>query len=162
MTRALVMCGCGNDLKSRVKRYYELRMPIEISTHGFEERSPTAPTPNVTIGAWVKVGLCNERFWCRARAFQPNGTLLGTVANDLVNTALRDGDAIVVQLNHVLEVATMNEFMQFNALVASHSGSETAAAMAWYGARASMGAGVKARPGAVLLAAGQKGVKGDN
>ena len=73
----------------------------------FELRDAMRPKPEVRLGTWVKVGHRNERFWCRVRAIRGDGSVVGIVDNDLVNSSWRRGDEVVFQQSHVLEVAEL-------------------------------------------------------
>ena len=107
---------------------------MTLPLHSFEERSKTAATPRVAVGEWVKIGIANERFWCRVCGIEADDSLRVEVQNDLVRVPLRIGDRVGLQANHVLEVATESDRLEFSALAASLR-SDTRAALQWHNAR---------------------------
>lgn len=117
--------------------------------HSFEERGSDAVAPRVTVGTWVKVGLRHERFWCRVRAIEPDGTLQAEVENELINSPLRVGDRVCLQQRNVLEMATARD----RELFCSHAvalGSVTDAALEWYQSRGKVGEGATPKPNTTL------------
>ena len=82
----------------------------------FEERATGAVEPRVEQGMWVKVGLREERFWCKVLQKRLNGALLVTVENHLKLSSLRLGEQVVLQRCHVLETADLQEFLVFSQL----------------------------------------------
>ena len=69
-----------------------------------EKRPKSAARPLlVGPGAYVKVGMQGERFWCIIQRESADGSLLALVDNDLVKSPWNCGDEIAVQYNNVLE-----------------------------------------------------------
>ena len=98
--------------------------------------------PEVRLGSCVKVGHRNARFWCKVRAIRGDGSVVGIVDNDLVNSSWRRGDEVVFQQSHVLEVAEPCDALTFRSLAAA-LGSLSGAAKVW---REAEGVAVPARP----------------
>ena len=82
----------------------------------FEERATGTVQPRVEQGMWVKVGLREERFWCKVLQKRLNGELLVTVENYLKLSRLRLGEQVVLQPCHVLETADLQDFLVFSQL----------------------------------------------
>ena len=126
---------------------------MTLPLHSFEERSKTAATPRVAVGEWVKIGIANERFWCRVCGIEADDSLRVEVQNDLVRVPLRIGDRVDLQANHVLEVATESDRLEFSALAAS-LGSDTRAALQWHKTRNVSGHAATPKPHTALLVVG--------
>ena len=99
----------------------------------FGLRSDTEP--RVEPGDWVKVELTDghraeERFWCRVHQVRVDGTLVATVANDLLNSAHREGDAVLLRSSHVLDVAREADRLAF--VRAAAATGPVDAAIAWH------------------------------
>ena len=78
-----------------------------------EERTDGSE-PHVGIGAWVKVGLHGERFWCKVKRVRAeDGAFVATVDNNLQRSPYRCGDGIVLSRRHVLEVAGDEDRLQY-------------------------------------------------
>ena len=99
----------------------------------FGMRSDTEP--RVEPGDWVKVELrdghkTEERFWCRVHEVRADGTLVAAVANDLLNSAHRVGDAVLLRSSNVLDVAREADRLAFVSEAAAMGLVE--AAIAWH------------------------------
>ena len=99
----------------------------------------------MSVGCFVKVGVRGERFWCKVLNTSEDGKLHAVVDNDLLNSAWPRGHKLVIQHEHVLEVADVADQLSFEGLV-SKVGSKREAALTWHAMRVS--AGAAARPGA--------------
>ena len=82
---------------------------------GFEVR-PDGGEPHVCCGAWVKVALRGERFWCRVLREKSDGTFDATVENDLLRSPMKCGEEVVLDRRHVLEVADESDRLMFELL----------------------------------------------
>ena len=85
------------------------------------EELPERIQYRVEQGVWVKVGVLtsvgNERFWCRVIQVTPDRTrFLATVDNDPVHISLKCGDPIVLQPQHVLQMANLADMLSFTRL----------------------------------------------
>ena len=96
---------------------------------GLEKRADGIE-PRVECGMWVKVGLRAERFWCRLVTMCADGTFVARVDNNLVNSAYRCGDEIVIRSCNVLDTADVADLVAFRSLLASLG--PTGAAVAWH------------------------------
>ena len=114
-----------------------------LREHVFEVRDKRRLKPRVKAGTWAKLGLRNERFWCRVRVVRADGSFVGTLDNDLIRSSFQRGDEIVFQHSHVLEVAEPCDSWTFGSLPAA-LGSISEAAMGWRGVRAAEGVAAKA------------------
>ena len=85
----------------------------------FALRDARRSMPEVRLGSCVKVGHRNARFWCKVRAIRGDGSVVGIVDNDLVNSSWRRGDEVVFQQSHVLEVAEPCDALTFRSLAAA-------------------------------------------
>lgn len=115
----------------------------------FEERAAGAVQPRVEQGVWIKVGLNDERFWCKVLQKRLDGALLATVGNHLQLNSLRLGEEVVLQPCHVLETADerdMLTFVQLTGWLGLRSG-----ASFWREMRVKEGVGVSPKPGAVFV-----------
>ena len=101
--------------------------------HSFEERRGGSAEPNVQCGQWVKVGKHRERFWCCVTEVRADGSIVARVANDLLNSNYQYGDELVLQQWHVLEVASLADFLTFRCLAAELG--TVNAAVVWRGVR---------------------------
>ena len=97
-------------------------------------RDASLAKPHVHAGSFVKAGIRGERFWCRVESVRADGMLRATVDNDLLRSAWRRGHVLVLQHEHVLEVADVADQLSFKTLAATF-GSDREAALAWRGAR---------------------------
>ena len=79
------------------------------------------------------------------RAIRGDGSVVGIVDNDLVNSSWRRGDEVVFQQSHVLEVAEPCDALTFRSLAAA-LGSLSGAAKVWREGREAEGVAVPARP----------------
>ena len=93
----------------------------------FETREDSQRNVQVTVGCWVKVGACGERFWCRV--LQRSGdALTAVVDNELHEDApLRYGDVIELHTRNVLESVSESEVRAFNELVVALGDEDEAA-----------------------------------
>ena len=105
----------------------------------FEERTDGADAPRVTVGLFVKVGCCSERFWCRVTSVSADGEFVACVDNDLVvqHNPYRSGDQLVLHTCNVLETADLRECVRFRELAATLG--PMSGALAWQAARESEG-----------------------
>ena len=114
-----------------------------LRAHTFEERDASLPKLSVRKGAFVKVGVRQERFWCVVQHIGVD-TLSVVVDNDLLHSPWQRGHELIVQHRHVLEVADVADRLNFQALVVA-LGSKREAALVWRGVR--VAAGTAAQPG---------------
>ena len=108
-------------------------MPAALQTlrdNAFETRDRRKAAPNVQVGNYVKVGIRDERFWCRVSRERADGSLLAVVDNFLLRSPWRRGDEIVLQRSHILEAADLGDALMFRTLWTT-LGSASEAAMAW-------------------------------
>ena len=85
-----------------------------LRAHTFEARNATFPLPHVVRkDMFVKVGARGERFWCKVRSVG-DGTLRVIVERDLLWPR---GHELVIQHEHVLEVADATDGLTFQSLV---------------------------------------------
>ena len=69
------------------------KLPIPLR---LELRDERASPPRASPGDWIKVGLMQERFWCRVMTVQEDGVqIVATVENDLVSCPLRFRDQLL-------------------------------------------------------------------
>ena len=72
------------------------------------------------LGRFVKVGIRDERFWCKVESMtmSGDGKLHATVDNDLLRSAWRRGhkDKLVLQGEHVLASADVRDRLTFQRL----------------------------------------------
>ena len=116
---------------------------------GLEERSD-AIEPDVGIGAWVKVGLHGERFWCKVKRVRAeDGALVATVENNLWRSPYRCGDGIVLSRRNVLEVADDSDRLLYE-VVCAVLGDRRDAALQWHEVRAALGLSPPVAEGAVV------------
>ena len=118
--------------------------------HMFEERPKSAARPLVAPGAYVKVGLRGERFWCIVENESSDGALLALVDNDLVKSPWKCGDKIALQHINVLEKAEKADVLTLHSLVA-RLGSVGDAVIAWRDLRRASGVAVAPSPGTTYL-----------
>ena len=104
-----------------------------LRAHTFEERDASLPKLSVCKGAFVKVGVRQERFWCVVQHVGAD-TLRVVVDNNLLHSPWQRGHELVVQHRHVLEMADVADRLNFQALVAA-LGSKREAALVWRGMR---------------------------
>ena len=108
-----------------------------------------AATPNVDgaghsegcqRGDWVKICRNNERCWCRVvesrggNAASSARVLTAVTDNDLLNSDVRSGDRLEIDVGEILEVATAADKQQFIEM-ARATGSAATAALLWRDAR---------------------------
>ena len=115
-----------------------------LRAHTFEERDASLPQLPVRKGVFVKIGVRQERFWCRVQHVGTD-TLRVVVDNELLHSPWQRGHELVVQHRHVLEVADTTDFLTFSSLVDT-LGSQRRAAHVWRDARVVAGVGVSPRP----------------
>ena len=118
--------------------------------HMLEERPKSAARPLVAPGAYVKVGLRGERFWCIVENESSDGALLALVDNDLVKSPWKCGDKIALQHINVLETAKKADVLTLHSLVA-RLGSVGDAVIAWRDLRRASGVAVAPSPGTTYL-----------
>lgn len=111
-----------------------------------EERVGDSPQPRIDIGVWVKVGLCDERFWVRVVRWRTDGAFEASVENNLERSTLRVDDEVVVEMRHVLETADEHDALAFHRL-ACFLGPEKGA-LSWLAARSKHGVSAQAKPNA--------------
>ena len=114
-----------------------------LRAHTFEERDASLPKLSVRKGAFVKVGVRRERFWCRVKHVGVD-TLHVIVDNALMHSPWQRGHELVVQHRHVLEVADVTDRLNFQALVVA-LGSKREAARLWRDVRVAAGTAVRPR-----------------
>ena len=115
----------------------------------FEERAASAVQPRVEQGMWVKVGLNEERFWCKVLQKRLDGLLLVTVENCLQLNSLQLGEQVVLRSCHVLETAGPQDLILFKQL-ASAIGLQGGAGL-WREARVIDGVGITPKPNSVFV-----------
>ena len=116
----------------------------------FETRRNDATIPTVQKGTLIKVGCCDERFWCVVREAKSDERILAVVDNHLIRLPWRFGNLLYVKLDNVLETSEEEDGANFSALIDTHE-SISDAAMAWYAERVADGRTVKAAPSEVLI-----------
>ena len=121
-----------------------------LRAHLFEQRPRSTAQPSLGVGTWVKVGVRGERFWCRVKSMQGDGSLLGVLDNDLLKSSWRRGDELVLQRSHVLETAEPADGNTFRNLVAMF-GSVAEAAVVWRNLRMIECVAVKPKPGTMFV-----------
>ena len=85
----------------------------------FETRDAAIPLPCVVReGMFVKVGARGERFWCRVCSAGTE-TLRVIVDNELLHSSWARGHELVLQHEHVLEVADATDRLTYSSLVAT-------------------------------------------
>ena len=121
-----------------------------LRQHTFELRGESTKVGKVEPSeSWVKVGRDGERFWCKVESDE-NGTLTVVVDNILVGMhGIRHGDRLTLQREHVLEVATLSDMLNFTRM-AREAGSTVGGALAWRQQRIDTGASV-ARDGPLVF-----------
>jgi hypothetical protein len=122
----------------------------------FEERPKSAARPLVAPGAYVKVGLRGERFWCIVDNESSDGALLALVDNDLVKSLWKCGDKIALQHINVLETAEQADVLTLYSLVARF-GSVGDAVIAWRDLRRASGVAVAPSLGTTYLMPAEPG-----
>ena len=115
-----------------------------LRAHTFDERDASLPKLSVRKGAFVKVGVRQERFWCVVQHVGVD-TLRVVVDNDLLHLPWQRGHELVVQHRHVLEVADVADRLNFRALVVAQD-SKREAALVWRGVRAMHGMCARPEP----------------
>ena len=110
-----------------------------LRANTFDIRDASLTKPHVHAGRFVKAGIRGERFWCRVESVRADGMLRATVDNDLLRSVWRRGHVLVLQHEHVLEVADVADQLSFKTLVAT-LGSKSEAALAWMDVRVASGA----------------------
>ena len=105
-----------------------------LRANTFEVRDASLTKPPAHAGSFVKAGIRGERFWCRVESVGADGMIRAVVDNDLMRSAWRRGHVLVLQDEHVLEVADVTDRLTFSSLVATF-GSDRKAALAWRDAR---------------------------
>ena len=124
----------------------------QLQQHMFEMRDMSKRQPRLHVGVLVKVGIRGERFWCKVSEIREDGSLVGTVDNELFRSPWRCGDEIVLQRNHVLETLDPYEMTLASLLATGTPAPE--AAMMWHELRLMNGLGAKAKPGTVAVLPG--------
>jgi len=117
----------------------------------FEERDAGAPElPCVEVGVWVKVGALStradvrgERFWCVVTEVHADGALSARIDNDLVQSAHRCGDTVVIGRCHVLETASEDDRQTVRSLAAVYGPRNGALAWPWAYLRREVGVSVQ-------------------
>lgn len=128
----------------------------QMSSEPLETRPDGRPVPEVAVGAKVKVGRRNERFWCQVARVNADGTLATTVDNFLErNPDLQYGQALEVGMQHVLEVASREDdeaFLEAVRRAASAGATDPlrVGAMQWVEARLGGGIAHPLHPNAML------------
>ena len=113
----------------------------------FETRDAAIPLPCVVReGMFVKCGLRGERFWCKV-CNAGTDVLRVIIDNELLHSSWERGHELVLQHEHVLEVADATDRLAFLSLV-SALGSERDAALAWRDLRVAEGVAAQPKPGA--------------
>ena len=105
----------------------------------FETREACVPQPHVHNGSFVKVGIRDERFWCRVESVGADDMIRAVVDNDLLRSAWRRGHVLVLQHEHVLESLDVADQLSFKTLVATLR-SKREAALVWRDVRVASGA----------------------
>jgi len=111
-----------------------------VRANTFEVRDASVDTPPVSVGCFVKVGIRDERFWCKVESTSGDGKLHAIVDNELLRSAWPRGHKLVLQREHVLESADVKEQLSFRRrllLAAATGRSDHHAAMVWREVRAS-------------------------
>ena len=125
-----------------------------MQMQGLEERADDSE-PHVGCGAWVKVGLHGERFWCKVKRVRAeDGALVATVENNLWRSALSCGDELVLSYRNVLEIADESDRLQFECMC-EVLGDRREAALKWHEVRTASGLSPAVREGAVLVVGGE-------
>ena len=109
-----------------------------LRTNTFETRATSLPQPHVHNGSFVKVGIRDERFWCRVESIGADDMIRAVVDNDLLRSAWRRGHVLVLQHEHVLESLDVADQLSFKILVAT-LGSKREAALVWRDVRVASG-----------------------
>lgn len=124
---------------------------------GFEVRSSDRPTPAVSNGGTIKLGRRNERFWARVVEVRSDGSVVCTIDNYLQrNSDLEYGQELTVGMQHVLEVASIDDEAAFfdavrRAMVARASDPVEVAALRWRDVRLRDGVGLPASSNSTLM-----------
>ena len=134
----------------------ECERDAHFCAHMLEERPKSAAWPLVAPGAYVKVGMRGERFWCIIQHESTDGSLLALVDNDLVKSPWKCGDEIALQHINVLETAEPADALALYSLVA-RLGSVGDAVIAWRDLRRASGVAVAPNPETMYLLPAEPG-----
>lgn len=131
------------------------------ASHTYEVRATDRPTPTVSPGLMIKVGLRSERFWCLVDGVSDDGTLVATIDNELVkNPDLECGGEIRgLRLENVLEVISPADEADFleaarRAQREGENDAVRAAALKWWEERLGNGKAVPRRPDTLVMVGG--------
>ena len=89
---------------------------MRVTDDSFELRPRGAPTlPGSPRPQVVKVGRQRERFWCVVERVCDDGSVVARIDNHLTcNPDLRLGERIVIRPEHVLDMATEADAVEFD------------------------------------------------